>query len=800
MSFVSRLKSLEINGFKSFAKKGGLVFNSSITAIVGPNGSGKSNVAESFRFVLGEQSIKSMRGKKGEDLIFNGGKDSPRSNRASVKVVFDNTNRMFNVDFDEVSIERVVHRDGVNEYFINGTLVRLKDVVELLAHANIGSSGHHIISQGEADRLLSSQPRERREMIEDALGLKVYQYKKEESQKKLEKTAEHMKEVESLRREIAPHIKFLRKQVEKIEKSVALRHELSRSYQEYFARESIYLRLEKEKISGLKHGPTSELHEVSKELAHHKSVLDKAREGQTGHGKGQELLALEGEIRQTREKKDICVRELGKLEGQIVYLKRLIEKKLREASESSTKQVYLREVESVQKDIEGHVENALNALSDNGSSAEDRIDYVKRTLSEIKSTLGDFIHHHKHSDGESADKTVSNEQAEIAHIEKSMIELEANLKDFSNEENEQAKRYSEIKLEIDKEKDKNVESEKAILRLMSRQNELHLELENIKAKEEKLAGEQESFNREIQEAHVLVGRDAVNYESFAYEGVGADGQPVSGLSALEQAVRVEDRHAQLERIRFIEKTKIRLEEMGGAGGDEVMREFKEAEDRDAFLARELGDLMTSSESLKNLIAELDGKLNELFKEGIGKINREFNHFFGLMFGGGTAELKVVREEKRRKRKGGDLGGLDDVDGLDSVSGLGGMASAVDEEEEAEEGIDINVSLPHKRIKGLTMLSGGERALTSIALLFAMSQVNPPPFVILDETDAALDEANSRKYGDMIEALSKHSQLILITHNRETMSRAGVIYGVTMGGEGYSKLLSIAFDEAVAVAK
>ncbi|MFC1802155.1 chromosome segregation protein SMC, partial [Patescibacteria group bacterium] len=124
----------------------------------------------------------------------------------------------------------------------------------------------------------------------------------------------------------------------------------------------------------------------------------------------------------------------------------------------------------------------------------------------------------------------------------------------------------------------------------------------------------------------------------------------------------------------------------------------------------------------------------------------------------------------------------------------------DEEEKIEEGVDVDVSLPNKKTKGLAMLSGGERSLTSIALLFAMSQVKPPPFIILDETDAALDEANSKRYGDMIESLSKYSQLILITHNRETMSRAGVLYGVTMGGDGVSKLLSIKFEEAVQVAK
>src|SRR3989338_9197846 len=174
-----------------------------------------------------------------------------------------------------------------------------------------------------------------------------------------------------------------------------------------------------------------------------------------------------------------------------------------------------------------------------------------------------------------------------------------------------------------------------------------------------------------------------------------------------------------------------------------------------------------------------------------------------MFGGGTALLSVVKE-KRRRRSDTDISSLlSDATGLggsDAYEALGTKSLENQGEEEIEEGIEISVSLPRKKIKGLMMLSGGERALTPIALLFAVSQVNPPPFIIIDETDAALDEANSKKYGDMIENLSKKSQLILITHNRETMSRAGVLYGVTMDKSGVSKLLSIAFDEAVRVAK
>jgi chromosome segregation protein len=198
------------------------------------------------------------------------------------------------------------------------------------------------------------------------------------------------------------------------------------------------------------------------------------------------------------------------------------------------------------------------------------------------------------------------------------------------------------------------------------------------------------------------------------------------------------------------------------------------------------DLTKSIQDLETIISEVSLQINNLFNDGIEKINKQFSTFFKQMFGGGEARL-IVTEEKKRKRKSLD----EEEEDMDTED---------NEDEVKEIGIDVFVSLPHKKLKGLSMLSGGERALTSIALLFAMSQVNPPPFIILDETDAALDEANSRRYGDMIELLSKHSELILVTHNRETMSRAGVLYGVTMGSVGYSQLLSIGFDEASVNAK
>ncbi len=757
------LKSLEIAGFKSFAKKSTLDFTSSISGIVGPNGSGKSNVAEGFRFVLGEQSIKSLRGKRGEDLIFNGGGDLGRQNRASVKVVFDNTKRVLNVDFDEVTLERVVHRDSSNEYRINGSQVRLKDIIELLAGAHIGASGHHIISQGEADKILNANLRERREMIEDALGLKIYQYKKQESQKKLEKTDENIKSVESLRREIAPHLKFLKKQVEKIEKTFEMKKLLAVHYLEYFKREEIYLKHERSRIESERKSPTAELEKLGRELAVAKAQLAKSSVGDIKSG---EIIALETRITDIRAEKDSATLDLGRLEGQIASLERMIAKERSQQASVENKTIYMRDVESLADRIVSEIEVG---------EKQDSLLAVREILNKVKSFVRDFVVNNR---GVRDDVLLRENEAEKAKLEESkkslvekVAETIATLTQLQNE-------YTALKEAIDGEKDLNRDAEKNILISMARQNELHGTLGILKSQEDRLVLLEEDFKRELSEAYVLAGRDTMDFQK--YELLDVSGQAVS-----TEAVYVEVRQVQEDRRKQIEKMKVRLEDAGGGNSEDVMKEYREAEERDAFLARELLDLQKSAESLHGLIAELDVRLDTEFKQGILKINGQFQEYFSLMFGGGTAFLAVVREKKKKRPEF-------DLEGNPLLSG--------ELEEEGDEGVDIVVSLPRKKIKGLVMLSGGERALTSIALLFAVSQVNPPPFIILDETDAALDEANSKKYGDMIANLSKYSQLILITHNRETMSRAGVLYGVTMGSDGASKLLSIKFDEAVAVAK
>lgn len=757
------LKSLEITGFKSFAKKANLLFTSPITGIVGPNGSGKSNVAEAFKFVLGEQSIKSMRGKRGEDLIWNGGTDggpgmggsssAPRANRASVKLTFDNSRRIFpSIDFDEVTVERAVNRDNSNEYLINGTQVRLKDVTELLFAAHIGATGHHIISQGEADRILTASIRERREMIEDALGLKIYQWKKLESERKLERTEENMKQVESLRREIAPHIKFLKKQVEKIEKSREMRTELVALYKEYFAIEDHYIRAEKKRIHDDLAAPAKELQELGHELDKAKAILTAAKGRDE---KSHEVIEIESRLAGIRGEKDLITRELGRIEGEIGAHRRAIEKERDRAKRDEFRTVYLKDLEEV--------------VEKGGALA---------TVQELLKLLREFIQKHRSTSDSSA---IGEAEKEIAGLAREKSAQEEKLKALSGSETKLTAEYEALKKKIELEKDTNRDAEKDVFRIIARQNEVRGVVSALTNSLHALEHEEETYKRELGEAGTIAGREAVDFLATIPDGTDRS------------------RTVQEERRHRIERIKIRLEDAGLGGSAEVLKEYNETQERDAFLARELDDLERAKSELRNLIKELDTRIDYEFKTGIMKINTEFNSFFTLMFGGGKASLEVVKEPaSRRGRKKSDAEELSDaIAGEPDMDSRDGDA---EKEEEGPEGLEVNVSLPRKKVKGLMMLSGGERALTSIALLFAISQVNPPPFVILDETDAALDEANSRKYGDMIESLSRNSQLILITHNRETMSRAGVLYGVTMGVDGASRLLSIAFEEAVKVAK
>lgn len=740
-----RLKSLEITGFKSFAKKSKFDFSQPITEIVGPNGSGKSNVVEAFRFVLGEQSMKSLRGKSGKDLIFKGSKSVSKMNRAKATIVFDNKARIFKIgrsddegtidlNFDEIEVSREVFSDGENKYFINGSQVRLKDILEMLVSVNIGSSGHHIISQGQADKILMTSSKERRTMIEDALGLKIYQYKIKESERKIERTKENIKEIESAKRELAPHIRYLKKQVEKIEKGEQLRKELSEKYSVYIYNEDKYIKNESDELSREKNSLTTEISKIEKEI-HSLKPADEKEKNSDHKDKERSLINELDEIRKGKAEID---RAIGRIEGMIELFQK--------GSSNENIKISEEDVRDFSRDLVSSIDRALDKTG---------LEEIKTSLRNLRSDVMSF--QKKVFEGAS-----SNEE-KIKDFQNQKEELSSKIKVLSEKEESLNRELEETRKRIKEEIETTYKDNERRIILESEKSKLNSSLSILDNKINYIKQRKVSFDEELREANVLVGQALLNQEKSNKD-----------ISSEE-----------LESLRKdIEKTKIRLEDLGTDTGENVMKEYREVTERQDFLLGELEDLQNSMRNLEGVISELKDTLETEFKTGMERINERFDEFFRAMFGGGNAFLFLEKKKKTREK----------------ITDDGQEIEIVDEDGEFENGIEINVSLPHKKVKELTMLSGGERSLTSIALLFAISQVNPPPFLVLDETDAALDEANSRRYGDMIEKLSKYSQLIVVTHNRETMSRADFIYGVTIGGDGSSKLLSIKFQEAESYAK
>lgn len=507
------LKELELHGFKSFAKKTKLSFDSTIVAIVGPNGSGKSNIAEAMRFVLGEQSRDAMRAKRGEDLIWNGSKNVARLGKAGVTLTCDNSQKVFgnvfDLDYPEVILSREVHRDGVSEYFINGTRARLRDVLELLASAHIGSSAHHIISQGETDRILIVSAKERREMIEDALGLRSYEYKIAESEKKLENTEENLKEIGLLRKELAPRMQVLKKQMERVERAQSLREELASAAREYFAREKFYFDREKEAIRVGGAMPNKELGEIEMKVRE----IRKKLEAPERREENKELLSLEARSRELREKRDVLSRKVGRVEG-MIELEEDREREQKELGNRGEKErealIPIAKVRAFSGIVRGLLDEAL---------VRDSLADVKETLARLKETSSGFLAgvEEKYAGETSAREESRGEGSREATLQALKIEKEEmvlEMEELQVEETKNAGQIEELRRASEEKREAGRGAEKELFELLSRERELTILLETLQQREDDRVREEREWKAEQTEVAILAGREAVEFEHF----------------------------------------------------------------------------------------------------------------------------------------------------------------------------------------------------------------------------------------------------------------------------------------------
>lgn len=737
------LKQIELNGFKSFAEStvisfvsGGFVNgdNIGITAIVGPNGSGKSNVSDAIKWVMGEQSMKSLRGNKSKDVIFSGSEKKGSMSFARVALIFDNADKILPIEYDEVIIERKMYRNGDNEYLINGARVRLLDITDILARSGIGKGTNTVVGQGMTDAILNSNPVERRFMIEDAAGVKHDQIRKIRSEKKLIKTKENLNRTKELILEVEPHLRTLKRQSEKAARSKEVYKKLKSLQYDYFGfmwnfyqkkKEDLERKkLELEKIVTRTSRAVKELNEkiltesrkvqkaqiVSEHEESKRKLYEEMRRAD------QKVAIIHGKIAVEKERK-ITEQKIKSIPVDLNYVRKkltLIQEKHEMLLQELNKVVDIKELDVISKKIVSIQTDLDKLYSDAGKKTvvlpmainKERITKIYESIKKYEKEIlkEKIIRTRIQDDISNLNKKITKEVSQDKEARTQFFVLEKELRLAQNRLNDEQNKFNDSKIQIAR---IEVHEEDLYKEAME---DLNIDIAEI------------TFNKNIDKDNTLL---KINNLKSEYERIG-------GIDPM------------------------------------IMEEYEETKERFEFLTTESRDLEKTIVKLRKIIVEMDKKIHNAFIKAHKEIDREFTKYFRILFNGGNAKLKKVDVE---------MGKIDNINNNKKNAKI-------------EVGVEIIATPPGKKIKQLSLLSGGERSLTSIAMLFAIIAYNPPPFIVLDEVEAALDEANSKRLAKIFKELSNKTQFIIITHNRETMRYSNKLYGVTMGNDGISQILSI----------
>ncbi len=775
------LKKLELSGFKSFAEKTSFDFGRGMTAIVGPNGSGKSNISDAMRWVLGEQSLKSLRGKKSEDVIFTGSDKKTRSNMASVSLYFDNQDGRMPVDYQEVIISRKLFRNGESEYLINNNKVRLLDIVDLLTKSGVGQKGYCVINQGMADAILRATPAERMAIFEEATGVRPYQIKKEQSLNKLESTQQNLTRITDLLKEIEPRLNSLRRQANKAQKREEVEKELKILQKNLYG--YLWQKLKSDEASSeiIKKEIEEKIFRAEKEMNEVKNKLSKNEENdKTNQG---EYENFQKELEAAREKINFFQRNLSIADGRIEIEKEKMEK-LKSPEETPINLAYVKEkISSFYNTFENLFDLILKSDKPND------LDNLRKKARETKKLLENILEEIKSGKIKMEVGKLENQKLEIGaafnklNLEKEKIEGE--LKKREEKYLKIKNKITELNLANRERRKSFFEMEKELREKQDKLNQLKNDYNSVRIDLAKFEVRREDLKAEITSE---LGSDPVPNFTTNNNGKETALGNSGHLSVNKQSHKIMNGAGIEETKSKIRKLKYQLEQIGGID-PLVMDEYQETKERFEFLSGQSRDLTEASESLRKIIKELDKKIEKIFNESFKNISREFSKYFKIVFGGGKASLKI--KYTQNKKEGLEEDNSEDIGNGDAISRV---STNTNIENKKIGGIEISAVPPGKKITNLSMLSGGERALVSLAVLFAIVANNPPPFSMLDEIDTALDEANSARLGKIVKELSDKTQFIMITHNRAIMENAEILYGITMQDDGVSKILSLKLEK------
>lgn len=735
------LEKLEIQGFKSFANKTALEFpakragaGASVTAIVGPNGSGKSNIADAVRWVLGEQSGKLLRGKKSQDVIFSGSRKLARLGFAEVAIHLNNENKKISLDYEKVTVRRRLFRDGESEYRINSSQVRLADILLLLAQCNLGHRTYSVVGQGMVDAVLNAGQSERKEFFDEATGVRQHQIKKEQALKKIEETRKNLRQVSALVREIAPRLKMLERQKERLQRREGLEKELNRLQEIHYR--GIWARIEKEKESLAldKARAENEERERRQKLSELDGRLARLADGKAS-AEQDEYDKLQKEYQKILNQKEESFRQLAMLEGRLEILEK------NEVKITSESRLDLNALRSAGEKCKNFLISLIAGANPDWEKIRSEAQIIRRLVEKALAGSGPAKEERPSGNGELKEKIAAARSA-LEAVNRTLADWQK--KQLSLRERETKK--TQVLFAIQKEYQK---LQADLNRAGEAKNEIAVRLAKVLTHREDL---EEEMARELSpelKRIIKTGRPENTSEENLWPQIAKIKRELEMIGGLDQA---------------------------------ALEEYGETKTRHEFLSGQAKDLNEGLNKTRQALVDLEELIDKEFNAAFAKIQKYFQENFAILFSGGQAGLAIKK--------------INELESLNEE-----LAGALSEEEKEKlanswrTAIDIKAVPPGKRVANLNMLSGGERALTSIALICAIIQANPSPFVVLDEVDAALDEANSERFAKILQKMAHQTQFITITHNRATMEKANLLYGVTMGEDGVSKLLSLDLEKA-----
>ena len=853
-----KFKKLEISGFKSFFDKTHFFIDDGLTGIVGPNGCGKSNIVEALRWCMGETSAKSMRGSGMEDVIFSGTSNRPPKNISEVTVTIDNSEKEGQgtyVELDEIVVRRKIEKDKGSKYFINEKEVRARDAQTFFADLSTGAHSPSMISQGKIGMIVTAKPSERKSVLEEAAGISGIHLRRHEAETRLNAAENNLKRADELKRQQEKQLENLEKQAKEATKYKEISQLIKSTEAGLYFLKSEEIDKEKNKIKKKSDDIENEMKMVARDLTDNtKLVEEENKKIQPLKDKKIENLSkiqklnLEIENLDEREKD---IKELNRKLLENIKLidsdlereksisldaslneKRILEEK-NELLKTEKELVHLEKKSEINLDIarqelkdrqikfENFFEKKLNAFDFPGQKK-----YLEdlKGISELVSGLLDKnkVDEAKLNNSKLS-KLIEGQISNIQNIE--INDLSVNLRDLieninisqekyasifgksqSIQENsiKRKERINNIDQELENWKDLKLNSEKMLSNLSQRKKDVEIELEENRKNPEKIAinkgqnlqnlentkknneeldfeiknikEKYDSINnnlKSVQEKFTVLRENKARLEATT-EGI--DQRKMDLIYMIKNELKIENINnllnisdlSGIENLPSMEEQEKKLEIMKKnreAMGSVNLRADIETEKFRVTIKKmedDRADLVSAIVKLKASINELNQRGRERLLEAFSKVNKKFNEVYTKLFNGGNAKLELV-----------------------------------DSEDPLEAGLEMLVSPPGKRLQSITLLSGGEQALTALSLIFAIFLTNPSPICVLDEVDAPLDDANVTRFCSLLDELVSvtKTKFIIITHHALTMSRMNRLYGVTMPEKGISKLVAVNLQRA-----